>query len=217
MMRILLLFLLVPNWLFSQKAPQHLRKGNELYKENNFGNAEIEYRKGLEINPGNWAAKYNLAASLYKQGKYKEAELILDSLRDKTRDNSQLSSVYHNLGNNYLKDKQFENSIEAYKKALKLKPDAEDTRYNLSYAMKKLQQQQQQQQNQQQQNQEKRKEEEAHNDPNADKQAAEKKMNLNREEAERMLDALNREEKDLRDKLNKQSKPGEVPASGKDW
>ncbi|MCC6769171.1 MAG: hypothetical protein IT240_09015 [Bacteroidia bacterium] len=47
---LLLLFLSLIAGLFplsGQQTRSHFRKGNELYKEGKFNDAEIEYRKGL--------------------------------------------------------------------------------------------------------------------------------------------------------------------------
>ena len=58
------------------------------------------------------------------------------------------AQVYHNLGNAQLKAQKYDKSIQSYIESLKLQPNDEDTRYNLSYAMKMLQQQQEQQKSQ---------------------------------------------------------------------
>jgi tetratricopeptide (TPR) repeat protein len=204
-----------------QQDGGHLRKGNELYKKGKFNEAEIEYRKGLEKKPDSYVGKYNLSNALYKQKKFKESSIIMDSLIQKSKDPNQQAAAYHNLGNSLLQDKAYAESAEAYKKALKLKPDAEDSRYNLSYALKKLQQQQQQKQqkNQQQKNQNKdqdKKEQQKQQQKDQQKKE-EKKQNLNQEDAERMLDALNRDEKDLRKKTDKKATKAGQASTGKDW
>jgi Ca-activated chloride channel family protein len=218
---VILMYCLLLNFAlgFAQKESNHLRKGNELYKKEKFSEAELEYRKGLEQKSKSYTGNFNLSNSLYKQQKYKEAAVMLDSLSKTTKDKNQLASVYHNLGNSLLQDKAYAESVEAYKKALKLKPDAEDSRYNLSYAMRKLQQQQQQnQQKQQSKNQDqKQNKDQKPQDKKDQKEEEQRKQNLNREEAEQMLDALNREEKDLRKKTEKKDAKGVPVPSGKDW
>ena len=206
---------------FSQTETSHFRKGNDLFNSGKFTDAEIEYRKGLAKKQDSWTGKFNLADALYKQNKYKEASVILDSLSKSTKNNKQLSSVYHNMGNAQLKNKDYEQSVESFKKALKLDPKAEDSRYNLSYALQKLKQEKQQQQQKQQQQdkkqdqkQEQKKNQEKQKDQ---KQEEQKKQNLNREEAERMLDALNRDEKELRKKTEKKANKNGQAGSGKDW
>jgi Ca-activated chloride channel family protein len=221
---VILMYCLLLNFAlgFAQKESNHLRKGNELYKKEKFSEAELEYRKGLEQKSKSYTGNFNLSNSLYKQQKYKEAAVMLDSLSKTTKDKNQLASVYHNLGNSLLQDKAYAESVEAYKKALKLKPDAEDSRYNLSYAMRKLQQQQQQQQQNQQKQQSKNQDQKQNKDQKPQdkkdqKEEEQRKQNLNREEAEQMLDALNREEKDLRKKTEKKDAKGVPVPSGKDW
>jgi tetratricopeptide (TPR) repeat protein len=216
----LILVLIVSNLsLRAQSESSHLRKGNELYEDKKFNDAEIQYRKGLEKNKKSWTGQYNLANSLYKQEKYAEAASILDSLRETTSDKNRQSKVYHNLGNALLKDKQYEKSVEAYKQALKLDPKAEDSRYNLSYAYQMLKKQQQQQQQQQQQNKQEKKDpqKQKQEEKKQDQKKEEQKQNIDREEAERMLDALDRQEKQLRkEQEKKEQRPGQG-SSGKDW
>ena len=50
----------------------------------------------------------------------------------------------HNLGNSFMKKKDYRQSVEAYKHSLRINPTDEETRYNLALAMKLLQKQQQQ-------------------------------------------------------------------------
>jgi Ca-activated chloride channel family protein len=212
--------------VFSQSASQKIRKGNELYKEEKFDEAEIQYRKSLEKKPDNVAGQYNLANALYRQGKYDEAGAILDSLANKISSPAQKAQLYHNLGNNLLKNKDFENSVNAYKNALKINPNDEDTRYNLSYAMEMLKQQQQQQQQKQDQkqdqNKDKDKEKEDQQKENKDEnkeqkgQQEQQRDKLSREDAERMLDALNQEEKELHKEKAKKKKTGTIVIE-KDW
>jgi tetratricopeptide (TPR) repeat protein len=215
-----LLMVLFASAGFSQTETSHFRKGNDLFNSGKYTDAEIEYRKGLAKKQDSWTGKFNLADALYKQNKYKEASVILDSLSKSTKNNKQLSSVYHNMGNAQLKNKEYEQSVESFKKALKLDPKAEDSRYNLSYALQKLKQekQQQQQQQQQQQKQDQKQDQKQNQEKQKDqKQEEQKKQNLNREEAERMLDALNRDEKELRKKTEKKASKNGQAGSGKDW
>jgi Ca-activated chloride channel family protein len=201
----------------AQSETSHFRKGNEMFKSGKFNDAEIEYRKGLAKKNESWTGKFNLADALYKQDKFKEASVLLDSLSKSTKNNKQLSSVYHNLGNAQLKDKAYEQSVESFKKALKLNPEAEDSRYNLSYALQKLRQQKQQQQQQQQKKDPKDPKQQQQPQKQDQKKEEEKKQNINRQEAERMLDALNRDEKELRKKTEKREGRSGQGGSGKDW
>ena len=198
--------------VYAQQPGVMFREGNSQYKEKKYDEAEINYRKGLEKQPDAVAGQYNLSNSLYMQEKYKEAAIYLDSLSKQTSNSKLLSDIYHNLGNAYLKDKEYEKSIEAYKEALRQQPKSEDSRYNLSYAYKKLKQQQQQQEQKKQQQQEKKEEKQENKEQQPQEQ---KKQGIQREEAERILDALERQEKDLRKEEEK--KKGQGTFGGKDW
>ena len=65
---------------------QILRKGNDLYKENRFVDAEVKYKKALKQNPNYENAAYNLGNAVYKQNRFKEAlpqyELVAKSSKD---------------------------------------------------------------------------------------------------------------------------------------
>jgi Ca-activated chloride channel family protein len=209
---ILLVYLCVSPFALAQSDASYFRKGNDQYNNGKYNEAEIQYRKGLEKNKDSWTGQYNLADALYKQEKYKEASLLLDSLAKRTKNPKQMSSVYHNLGNSLLREKAYEESIDAFKKSLKLDPEAEDSRYNLSYAYKMLKKQQEKQQQQQQQQKQEKKEENKEQ-----KQEEQKKQNINQQEAERMLDALDQQEKQLRKNQQKKEKREGVGGAGKDW
>jgi len=217
----LTVFLSLAGSAYSQQNKSHFRAGNELYKEGKYNEAEIEYRKGLSRDAESLTGRYNLANSLYKQKRYQEAGAVLDSLATNTDSDAQKARIYHNMGNAYLENKDYQQSIEAYKKSLRLNPRDEDTRYNLSYALKKLQQQQQQQQQQKQQDQKsgspQEKQQKIEQKPKEKPKNEEQKNQINRDEAERILDALNREEKELRKRTEKKNGKGSIPASGKDW
>ena len=50
-----------------------IRKGNDLFEDKKYTEAEIEYRKALDANPSSEIATYNLGAALYKQQKWNDS------------------------------------------------------------------------------------------------------------------------------------------------
>ena len=52
---------------------QILRKGNDLFKQKRFVDAEVKYKKALIENPHYETAGYNLGNAVYEQNRYKEA------------------------------------------------------------------------------------------------------------------------------------------------
>lgn len=131
----LMVFMIVPFISFAQKERSEIRKGNEYYEKNNFKMAEEAYAKAGAINKESFEAQFNLANSMYKQGKLSEASILFEKLLNRTSDRIQKSMVYHNLGNVLLKSELVHESIEAYKNALKNNPEDSAARYNLSYAL----------------------------------------------------------------------------------
>lgn len=198
----------------AQPAQKLIREGNSLYGDGKYKEAEIDYRKALNKVPGSAKATYNLGNSLYKQQNYQESA---NSYLKLTQDpkNAKLSQAWHNLGNSYLQTQKYNESIDAYKKALRVNPKDEDTRYNLAYAMAKLQEQknknkqdkkdQKQQQQKQQQQQQQQKEQQKQN------------SKMSKQDAERMLNALNNNEKRTMDKVKKQQAMPANSQPEKDW
>jgi Flp pilus assembly protein TadD len=100
------------------------------YKE-----AEINYRKALEINPGLFEGYYNLGNLSYETENIDEAEkLFLKALEIKP----DLYQGYYNLGNIYRERNEFRLSIEFYKKAIYYKKDYDDAYYNLGVVWEKV-------------------------------------------------------------------------------
>lgn len=150
----------------TKQERQHIKKGNSLYDDKNYEDAEIEYRKAIQANPNSVAANYNLALSLARQASAKDstntqelvnrADSIFNIVTTMTKDTTLLAMTYHNMGNLRYEHENYQGAIVAYKKSLMMNPSDDDTRYNLRMAQLKLQQQQQQQQQQQDKNQDKK-------------------------------------------------------------
>ena len=162
---------------YAQTDKKEVRKGNRLYKDGNYKEAEVEYRKALIKDSLSLAGNYNLANVMMQQEDAANAELIYAKLGDTIskipqevdwkngsvkvdRKNTLPPDYYHNLGNSFLAQKKYQEAVDAYKNALRRNPGDNETRENYIYAKKKLedgqnqdQQQQQQQQDQNQQNQ----------------------------------------------------------------
>lgn len=163
----------------AQQERKNIRKGNDLFKENSFEKSEVEYRRALDKKINSYEAGFNLGDALYKQKKYDEALKQFQSLAVTEKDPNKLSQLYHNIGNTLLMNKKVDESIEAYKQSLRLKPDSPETKYNLEYArwMKQKQQKQKQKnknkdQNKDQKNKDQKKDQ---NKQNQDKKDQKKK------------------------------------------
>jgi tetratricopeptide (TPR) repeat protein len=134
----------------AQEERRFIRSGNSHFADSAYLESEIEYRKAIEKSGDSFAAKFNLADALFKQERFNEALDQFQILAGTETDPVRLGQVYHNIGNSYFAMQKLQESIEAYKNALRNNPLDHDTRYNLIAVQKMLEQQQQQQQNQDQ-------------------------------------------------------------------
>ena len=67
-------FLLSAAFVSAQKAERdYIRKGNRLFNDSVFVDAEVNYRKALEVNPKSTVSMYNLGNTLSQQQKMQEA------------------------------------------------------------------------------------------------------------------------------------------------
>lgn len=213
---VLMLFLSSSAFMHAQSDNQLIRKGNKEFEQENYQDAEIHYRRALEENPNNSKALYNLANSLYRQGRFDESINILDGLSQKDLGKISKSDVYHNLGNAQLGEQQIRESIDSYKNALKLDPTDHDTRYNLAYAMNLLDEMEQQQQDdpengedeQEQEQEQPERDEEGEQQPEQDEQQPMPDQ-ISQEDAERILDALNQMEQKIQEEIKREE--SEVP------
>nr|WP_199077817.1 tetratricopeptide repeat protein [Pedobacter sp. ASV19] len=143
----MLLLVVQGTMLFAQQEKREIHKGNQLYNEQKYAEAEASYQKSLEKSKQSVAGNFNLGDAFYKQKKFDKAAEQFNALASSSKDAGVKAQAYHNLGNTLMENKKYEESIEAYKKSLMNNPKDDQTRYNLAYAMEKLKQQQQQNKN----------------------------------------------------------------------
>ncbi len=216
--------------LYSQQDRKLVREGVKEYNEKKYGDAEISFRKAFDKNKNSYPAEYNIANSIYKQNKYKESAEKYESLQQKEPDAEKLADVYHNLGNSFLKSQQYDKSIEAYKNSLRLRPDDNDTRYNLAYALSKLKQQQQQNQKsdkdqnkndnkdqQNKKNQDQQKDQNNKDEKENQKEPQTQQNELTKREAEQLLEAIQNQEKQVQEKIDKEKAKSAKVSNDKDW
>lgn len=216
----------------AQSTRDLVNDGVELYNDQKFADAEVNFKKGTETNPQNFEAKFNLGDAYYKQQRYDEAMKSFQSAFVDAKNELEKSKLYYNIGNSLLKSQKIKESIGAYKEALKLNPNDEQAKYNLSYALNMLknpdqdqqqnqnqdqnkdqQDQNEDQQDQNQQNQDQQKQDEQNQ--NQQQSQEQKEQELTKQEAEKILNALKENEKDLQKQLRKIK--GQRVKTEKDW
>ncbi len=208
----------------AQEERKYIRKGVKEYNENKFEEAELNFRKALDLNSSSFEAGYNTGNALYKQDKPADAADKYMNLLNKDISENRKADLYYNIGNTYLKSKEYQKSIDAYKNALKLHPDDEDARYNLAWALAQLQEQQQNQDQNQQQDQqdededqkEQNREQQADSNQDGENESMDTK-NLSREEIERILQALEEKEEQVKEKVDREKAKAMSAPNEKDW
>lgn len=206
---------------------KNIRKGNKAYKNGNYEEADVSYRRAMEVNSSSFDAVYNLANTEYKKEGYEDAAKRYSSIIGSTEDKLKKADAYHNLGNALLSEEKYKECIDAYKNALKLRPDDIETKSNLAYAKKKLEEQEgeggggdqnqdqnQDQQNQDQQNQDQQNQDQQNQDQQNQNQQNQDQQNQNSQqgqqpklspqEAQQLLEAIQADERAIQEKVNRE-------------
>lgn len=141
MKNLLYIFILIGCSVFAQEKlkPQdekYIYQGNQELQENNFVNAEAEYRNAISENPTNSVSKYNLGNAYFKNRKTNEALARYEQAQKVAETKSGKHMAFHNMGNSFMQQKKYDNAIEAYKNALRNNPKDNESRYNLALAKK---------------------------------------------------------------------------------
>jgi len=192
-----------------------LNKGNEFYEEKDFEKAEEYYKKSLEANSQYYKANLNTGHSLYQQAFSLMQKEIIDSAKAKCSNaelyynnsvtlaknkNEKAESLYH-LGNSQLLGQKLEESIESYKKSLRLVPENMDAKHNLSLAQYLLNKEEKEEEKEEKEEEKEEKEEEKEEAEEVKEEEKTKKINKRRdqdeEETRKRLHMNRKEEKSL--------------------
>jgi tetratricopeptide (TPR) repeat protein len=214
-----------------------VREGNQLYSEKKYVEAAEAYKKALEKSPTNTPGMFNMGNALFRQKNYAGARQVLETTASQARDRNVKADANYNIGNTYMEEKKWQEAVESYKKALRVNPQDEAAKYNLSYAQAMLKkdqggggkdknkdeqnQDQKKDENKDQQDKQDQKEQQQDQQDQKDKQEQDQKeqqqqpSKLSEQQAEQLLNALSQEEKKLHDKKEKGKA---VPVKmDKDW
>ena len=204
---LVILIAFVPLSLIAQSAPEDktIQAGNDFYIQKQFAKAAEQYGKALQTNPANTTAKFNQGNALFRQDKKVEASILFNELATTSTDTKLKSGSFYNKGVILSQQKNLEESIEAYKNALRNNPEDKNARENLQKALLELKKK----------NAEKKKDQEQPK-KNKEQQKKQQQSKMNPKEAEQRLKLLQQKEKEVQQRVQKEkTKTG--GSQPKDW
>ena len=234
----LLLLVLFVREVKGQVNNQILKAAEENYDKENYVDAENGFAEAFADKPSSTAA-YNMGNAQFKQEKYGLASQSFQDAVRMAQTKEMKAKASFNLGNALIEEGLLEESIEAFKVAIKNNPQDREAKHNLLKTKEMLKQQQQEQEQQKQENQDQEnKEQNQDQDQNQDQkeqdqnqqdqnnpedgqqqenenQSAEYDENDPAESIEQLLKIMEEEEKKVQQKLRKrQERPNK---STKRW
>ena len=108
----------------------HLNKAHKAYDAKHYTQAAEEF---ATVSPS-VQSYYNIATSLYKAGRYRDAINVYSQI--KTPNKALKQKIYYNMANAAAKSQHYEKAIEFYINALVLDPNDKDALYNLTLLRK---------------------------------------------------------------------------------
>lgn len=122
----------------AQEKDKNLPQANEEFEAKNYVEAEANYRISQSKFPKKAIASYNLGNTIYSINQPSEAKLSYMKAIEESTSRPEKHKAFHNLGNVFMKEKNYTAAVQAYKNALINDPSDEETRYNYALAKKML-------------------------------------------------------------------------------
>ncbi|MEQ8673368.1 MAG: tetratricopeptide repeat protein [Aggregatilineales bacterium] len=110
--------------------------GNRSYQNEDFEQALRAYQSAQVESPNDPVAYYNAASAYLAVNDLDQARAALEQALV-TADEALTAEAYHNLGNVYFFMADYQSAILAFRESLLLRPDDEDTRFNLELAIQR--------------------------------------------------------------------------------
>jgi Ca-activated chloride channel family protein len=190
----------------AQDVNKTIQQGNILYRQEKYDQAEIEYNNAVQQEPSNNTARFNLGNAVYRRGKQTDAIKVFERIAGDAADPDLKSKAYYNEGVVLSVQKKLEESIEAYKNALRRNPGDQEARENLQKALLELKKKEPP----------KKKENDQKKKQQQQQQKQQQQPKMNKKEAEQRLKLLEQKEKEVQQRLQKEkSKSG--GSQKKDW
>ena len=217
---ILVIMLAVCAAVSAQNDRQLIREGNRLYRQKQYAQAEVLYRKAIAKKADNPQAVYNLGCALMMQQKDSAAIVQYENATKLEKNKLRQSKAWHNIGVICQGHKMYGDAIKAYEQSLRFNPADDETRYNLALC-KQLNKNNPQQDKNQQDKKNEEKEDDKGQQQKKDKKDQQKeeqpKEQMSKDNAERLLDAAVQNEKATQQRLKKALQQPRKKQLQKNW
>ena len=204
----------------AQNDRQLIREGNRLYRQKQYAQAEVLYRKAIAKKADNQQAVYNLGCALMMQQKDSAAIVQYENATKLEKNKLRQSKSWHNIGVMCQSHKMYGEAVRAYEQSLRLNPSDDETRYNLALC-KQLNKNNPQQDKNQQDKKNEEKEDDKGQQQKKDKKDQQKeeqpKEQMSKDNAERLLDAAVQNEKATQQRLKKALQQPRKKQLQKNW
>ena len=217
-------FIIVSSFAVGQEWRDSLDVARKAYENKDYSKALKYYESAQSKAPENIDLSDEMGQSAYKAREFQKAEKIYQQNGGNKKSNKAKSENYHNVGNSRMKSKNYQGAVDAYKESLRLNPNDDQTRYNLSEAIRQLKNEEKKQQNQdkKENNQDKQQGEQNQQNQgdqkNSDQEGeGQQQGQLPNKTVEKMLDELMKQEAETKRRMSGNQGGGKTPKSGKDW
>ena len=211
----------------AQNERKDIRKGNKSFRQQNYVQAEVDYRKATAKNGRNPQAIYNLGCAFMAQQKDSSAVVQFENASKIETNPKRKAMAFHNIGVICQKKQLFSEAIEAYKESLRNNPSDNETRYNLELCKRQLKNQKnnnndKNQQNKNDKNKDNKNKEQQKKDQKDDKDKQQNnqqqpKEQMSKDNAEQLLNAAMQKEKETQDRLKKAMRQSSTRKLERNW
>ncbi|WP_009227738.1 tetratricopeptide repeat protein [Prevotella sp. oral taxon 299] len=222
------LVLLFVSTIQAQNERKDIRKGNKAFRQQNYVQAEVDYRKATAKNGRNPQAIYNLGCAFMAQQKDSSAVVQFENASKIETNPKRRAMAFHNIGVICQKKQLFSEAIEAYKESLRNNPSDNETRYNLELCKRQLKNQNNNNNDKNQQNknnkdkdnknkEQQKKDQKDDKDKQQNNQQQQPKEQMSKDNAEQLLNAAMQKEKETQDRLKKAMRQSSTRKLERNW
>ena len=211
--------LLFASTIQAQNERKDIRKGNKAFRQQNYVQAEVDYRKATAKNGRNPQAIYNLGCAFMAQQKDSSAVVQFENASKIETNPKRKAMAFHNIGVICQKKQLFSEAIEAYKESLRNNPSDNETRYNLELCKRQLKNQKNNDndKNKDNKNKEQQKKDQKDDKDKQQNNQQQPKEQMSKDNAEQLLNAAMQKEKETQDRLKKAMRQSSTRKLERNW